>query len=299
MTGLALAAGARGGDGDGGAGQSIVEDNPDLYDSYDGDDGDYTDEYYADAGEWVSAYDLNEPSCVHHEDSSPQLLNGTTACDVKVLGGDGQARVPIDGVYAMTGCQDGQPLYSLSLPDFPGGSGPGPRTLAFSHYYGEWTFYEGPDVNETRMIAHSDNYAAIRPQLPMNWFKDQVRITDDMSEGDDAFQPLGDFRVFCVKESEWEKELLGALNLVGTNYMSDDEMERAYRKLYANVTHQAPPVDRGTSKALVALFALAGLGIVVGIPAGMYWRGKRQPAVRFTRLADRQAEAEMTSVRAD
>ena len=129
-----------------------MDDNPDLYDSYDGDDGDYTDEYYADAGEWVSAYDLNEPSCVHHEDGSPQLLNGTTACDVKVLGGDGQARVPIDGVYAMTGCQDGQPLYSLT-----GGSGPGPRTLAFSHYYGEWTFYEGPDVNETRMIAHSDN----------------------------------------------------------------------------------------------------------------------------------------------
>jgi iron-regulated transporter 1 len=222
-----------------------------------------------------------------------KLENGTASCDLKLEGLNSQADLlagGIDGVYKLTNCHNGKPLYTREKS--PAGE---ERLLWYSNTYGDWDISKGATPNEDEILMYGGE--ADHEPTPLfikSWFLGADLMTKkDVNLGEDDYAPVkltlkcADGKVF--KEPQKDSKAQALLKASGP-VLTDEEIEDKYRYIYEKYGRRPEPSPT-VNFSFVVMLVMIGLSIVLAIPyvmlrkKGSSSKGPQQPiAASFAQI---------------
>ncbi|KAG2496830.1 hypothetical protein HYH03_005235 [Edaphochlamys debaryana] len=211
--------------------------------------------------------------CFLDVNGKPVLSSGTAACDVRIRGVDKQAdHLPggIDGVYELTSCHNGKPLY-LRKNSPPGEE----RTLWYSNTFGDWDVSLGarPDEITIAMYGGELEHASV-PLFVQSWHLSGDYRSDTVL-GEDHYLPVS-VKVTCADGIEYDEDEVETHDRAGP-VLTDEEMEAKYRYIMDRYYTRPPPPSPSMTYSFVVLIVMGCVTAVLAIP---YFMLKRKSAMR-------------------
>lgn len=265
----------------------------DDYGYYENDDEAYYEEYgyYSDddafgyADYYDEYYDYNEPgdigttTCSVDKDGKVKLANGTAPCDIKLSGVDKQADASkltggLDGVYKLTGCHNGRPLYKREKS--PAGE---ERVLWYSQTFGDWDISKGPEPNEEDILMYGGDmeHQAV-PLWVASWHLGadlKAGASPDAGDGEDSYLPVA-AALACADGKAYEPPAVVPAVTVTGPILTDAEIEAKYKLIYETYGRRPEP-NPTVNFSFVITLVMVGLTIVLAIPY-MLMRRRAGPA---------------------
>lgn len=134
--------------------------------------------------------------CVAGPDGKPKLKEGVASCAIKLSGVDAKADLltgGIDGVYKLSACHNGRPLYIRDKS--PAGEA---RVLWYSTGFGDWDISNGTAPNEAEILMYGgDTQHAVVPLFVDGWHLGADLNSDANGMGDDDYFPV-EAKVACA-----------------------------------------------------------------------------------------------------
>eukprot|EP00884_Botryococcus_braunii_P000617 jgi/Botrbrau1/10556/Bobra.0343s0005.1 len=230
------------------------EDDEGNYVDYPGGDEEYGDYFFDDMD------DEYYEDCRLGEDGKP-VFNGTKPCDVKVEGADKVLKdLPggIDGVYEVTTCENGRPMYSRKTK-----KAGEERVIWYSSEFGDWDLTNGSVPSNEYIIIYGGSRESWenRPQLvESGWSLSTANLKD--YNGDEDYTAI-DLTMVCADGSKTDikvEDRYGKKPML----LTEEEADAQYRTVYTRAARKRSSAE--VNLGMVTLFVMIGLGIVFGLP---------------------------------
>eukprot|EP00884_Botryococcus_braunii_P016135 jgi/Botrbrau1/3204/Bobra.37_2s0034.1 len=172
--------------------------------------------------------------CRLGEDGKP-VFSGTKPCDVKVEGADKVLKdLPggIDGVYEVTTCENGRPMYSRKT--MKAGE---ERVIWYSSEFGNWDLTNGsvPSIEYILIYGGSRESWENRPQLvESGWSLSTANLKD--YNGDEDYTAI-DLTMVCADGSKTDikvEDRYGKKPML----LTEEEADAQYRTVYARAARK-------------------------------------------------------------
>lgn len=258
-----------------------LDDDEAYYEYYGYYADDYGSEFYDDYADYYYDYYYDEydygyggaPSCTMDGDKLV-LADGTAPCDLKIEGVDKQADLlkgGLDGVYKISSCFNGKPLYKRQ--NSPAGED---RALWFSTNFGDWDVSKGtvPDESEILLYGGEIERASV-PLFVTNWHLG-ADLKSNTSAGMDDYFPIA-LTIKCADGKVYDAETFNPSKLASGPVLTDDEIEAKYRYIYDKYGRR-PDADPTVSLSFVIMLFMVGVTVVLIIPYFLLRRKGQPPA---------------------
>ena len=175
----------------------------------------------------------------------------------------------VDGVYKLTSCHNGRPLYVRERS--PKGE---ERVLWYSTGFGDWDVSNGTLPNEAEILMYGgDTQHAVVPIYVGTWHLG-ADLKSDSKMGDDDYFPAADAKAACADGKTYEEPKENAALERRGPVLTDDEIEAKYRAVFEKYGRRPDP-NPAVNFSFIVLLVLVGLAAVLAIPYMLVFRKDR------------------------
>ncbi|PNH03424.1 hypothetical protein TSOC_010515 [Tetrabaena socialis] len=231
--------------------------------------GDEAQEYYEEYGYYDAFEDYGNSDgddgdvvpCVLGSRGKPVLTADTPPCDIRLTGvdkqaGKGELSGALDGVYQLSSCHNGKPMYTRK--NSPIGE---ERVLWYSSIFGDWDVSEGSQPEEDKILMYGGEmeHAAV-PLFVGSWHLGSDSQWDPDELGEDEYRPVS-VKVSCADGKVYEPSVYSQMT---GPVLTAEEIEAKYRHIYGEykLAEPSPTVN----PTLMVLLVMACMVMVTALP---------------------------------